>query len=248
MTLKRARWFHRWSLASSKMTIKTQAPWPLKALVFALVLGGGGALALWTYDLGRNLAGFSPGTLREQVTQLKELKAQLEKLTVERDQLATGANGADSKWNIERSAQQQQAKQVKALEADNIRLKEDLAFFESLLPTDTGPRGIAIRRLKVDMVAPNQLRYRVLVMQGGKGNVDFNGNLQLAVTTTQAGKSVMILFPDVKAGDADKYKISFKHYQRLEGVLTLPEGAAVKVVQARVLEKGQMRTQQSANL
>ncbi len=245
MTLRRTRWFDRWSPASYNVTIKTQMPWPLKVLAGVLVLGIGGALAMWTYDLGRSLTGFPSGATKQQLATLKE---QVEKLTAERDQLATAANGVDSKWNIERSAQQQLAKQAKTLEADNIRLKEDLAFFESLLPTNAGQQGIAIRRLKVDLVAPNQLRYRILVMQGGKGTVDFNGNLQFAVTTTQGGKSVMILFPDAKGTDADKYKISLKHYQRLEGILTLPDGVAVKVVQARVLERGQMRTQQSANL
>jgi hypothetical protein len=245
MALKQRRWLDRRSSASSKMTVRTQLPWPLKALLLVLVLGAGGALAMWAYDLGRNLTGFPSGASRQQIDALKE---KIENLTAERDKLATAANGAESKWNIERSAQAQLARQAKSLEADNIRLKEDLAFFEGLLPTNAGQLGIAIRRLKVDLVTPNQLRYRVLVMQGSKGKLDFNGNLQFLVAGSQHGKSVMILVPDAKASDADKYKVNFKHYQRLDGILMLPEGVTVKMVQARVLEKGQMRTQQSANL
>jgi hypothetical protein len=34
----------------------------------------------------------------------------------------------------------------------------------------------------------------------------------------------------------------------LEGVLTLPDGVIVKTLQARVLDRGQIRAQQSANL
>ena len=62
------------------------------------------------------------------------------------------------------------------------------------------------------------------------------------------GKSVMITFPDLKPAELDKFKLSFKHYQRVEGVLTLPEGTVAKTVQARVLENGQIRTQLSVNL
>jgi outer membrane murein-binding lipoprotein Lpp len=226
------------------MRIKTDLPWPLKAAVIGVVLGLGGAVAMWAYDLGRDFAGFGPGINRQQLTLLKE---QVEKLSAERDQLSVTVNAAESRFNIERSAQKQLAAQVKTLETENARLKEDLAFFESLLPADTG-QGVAIRRLATEWIAPNQIRYRLLVMQGGKGNNDFVGNLQFALTVVQGGKNAMMIFPQGNSSDTNKFKLSFKHYQRVEGVLTLPEGISVKAIQARVLEKGQIRAQQSANL
>ncbi len=202
-------------------------------------------MSMWFYGLGRSITGFNPSAIEEQLAVFQE---QAEKLRGERDQLSTTVNAAESQLNIERSAQKQLVMQVKALESENIRLKEDLAFFESLLPADTGSQGVSIRRLKADIVAPNQLRYRLLIMQGGKGGHDFVGNLQLAVTVLQGGKSAMIVFPDGKASDADKFKLGFKHYQRVEGVLILPEGALMKAVQARILDRGQIRAQQSSNL
>ncbi|MBI1890894.1 MAG: hypothetical protein HYS18_09625 [Burkholderiales bacterium] len=227
------------------MTIKTYLPWPLRIVLWVVVLGLGGAVAMWTYEMGRSFAGFPSGPTKEQVA---EYRAQIEKLTAERDRFQTTANSAESQINIERSSQKQLATQMRNLELENTRLKEDLAFFESLLPASTGPYGITIRRLKAEMIAPNQLRYRLLVMQGGKGEREFNGNLQLVVTVIQEGKSAMMTFPEGKPGEAEKYKIGFKHYQRLEGVLTLPEGVMMKAIQARVLERGQMRVQQSVNL
>lgn len=200
---------------------------------------------MWTYDLGRSFTGFIPGASREQLSTFRD---QFDKVKAERDQFSTTVNAAESQLNIERSAQKQLAAQVKALETENVRLKEDLAFFESLLPADTGAHGVSIRRLKAEIVAPNQLRYRLLVMQGGKGERDFVGNLQLAITVLQGGKSAMMTFPDASSSDVEKFKLGFKHYQRVEGVLTLPEGATIKNVQARILEKGQTRAQQSANL
>lgn len=234
-------------MAAPRMTIKSHLPWPLKVLLLALVLGFAGAIAMWVYDLGRSFAGYSSGLSHADVASLKEKVATL---TEERDRYQATANAAESQINMERSAQKQLALQVKTLETDNAKLKEDLAFFESLLPASTGAQGVSIRRLQVEPVAPNQVRYRILVMQGGKGTQEFNGNLQLTVTVLQAGKSAMMVFPDGKAApvDAEKYKLGFKHYQRMEGTLTLPEGAVTKAVQARVLERGQVRAQQSANL
>lgn len=243
MPLKRSHWWQRDSL--SKVSIEPQWPWPLRLLLAALVLALCAGSAWWAYRLGHGgaaggLAGAQAGGER------------IEQLLREREKLQSDANAAESKWNIERAAQQQLLKQVKTLETENVRLKEDLAFFESLMPADGGPRGLAIRRLNVDSPGQNQLRYRVLVMQGGKGDVEFNGTLALAVSGIQGGKSVTLMFPDPKAlpaqQNADSYKISFKHYQRLEGVLTVPDGVQVKSVQAKVLERGQMRAQQSANL
>lgn len=200
---------------------------------------------MWTYDLGRSFTGFNPGASREELTSFKE---QIDKIKTERDQFSTTVNAAESQLNIERSAQRQLAAQVKSLETENIRLKEDLAFFESLLPADTGAQGVSIRRLKAEVIAPNQLRYRLLVMQGGKGEREFVGNLQLAVTVLQGGKSAMMVFPDVNSREADKFRLGFKHYQRVEGILTLPDGVLIKAVQARILDKGQIRAHQSANL
>lgn len=244
-SMKLKLWFRRFSVSSPKMAVKTQLPWPMRLLWFAAVIVLGGAIAMWAYDWRHDLIGVSRDDAKEQLIKYKE---EVQKLTAERDRFSTTVNAAESQINIERAAQRQMAVQVKTLETENARLKEDLAFFESLLPNETGPLGISIRRLKADLVTPGQLRYRLLIMQGGKGDREFIGNLQLAVTVQQAGKSAMIIFPEATSTDLDKFKLSFKHYQRVEGMLSLPEGTLIKMVQARVLEKGQIRAQQSANL
>jgi hypothetical protein len=242
--MKLRLWRRRMSVSSPRMTITTRLPWPMRIALVGLV-GLAGAIAMWGYDNGRVRPGGRVDSTREQLADVME---QAEKLKAERDQYSTTVNAAESQINMERSAQKQLAAQVKALEQENMRLKEDLAFFESLLPNATGAQGVAIRRVKIDQIAPNQLRYRLLVMQGGKGDRDFVGSLQLVVSTLQGGKSAMINFPDGNPAEQEKFKLSFKHYQRVEGVLTLPDGATTKLVQARVLERGQIRAQQSANL
>lgn len=242
-SMKFKLWRQRMSISSPRLAIRRQLPWPVR-LLSVILIGLVGAAAMWFYDMGHSVPGRYQDNAKEQLVKYKE---QVEELTAERDRFSTTVNAAESRLNIERSAQKQLAVQVKALESENTRLKEDLAFFDSLLPNATGPAGVSIRRLKIDPLPSNQLRYRLLVMQGGKGDQSFVGDLQLVVTTIQGGKSAMMTFPDSAPAEQAKFKLSFKYYQRVEGVLTLPEGATAKLVQARVLERGQIRAQQSAN-
>jgi hypothetical protein len=238
-------WLRRLSISAPQMSIRTQLPWPIRAVLLAIVLGWAIAIGMWVYDLGRGFTGFNSDSTKLQIVSMKQ---QIEKLSAERDEFATTVNASESRLNIEKSVQAQLAAQLKTLEVENAKLKEDLVFFESLLPATTGSQGISIRRLMAEAVTPNQLRYRLLVMQGGKGEREFVGDLQLVVTVMQDGKSAMINFPDGKSGGAEKFKLGFKYYQRVEGMLTLPPGVLIKAVQARILDKGQVRAQQSANL
>lgn len=226
------------------MTIRAPWSWPARAGAVAAVAVAGAAAGIWAFENSRAFAGVSVEDAR---VQLVDYRDQLTRLTTERDQLSASVNSAESELNIERAAQRQLLNQVKALEQENARLKEDLAFFDSLLPNASAPQGVAIRRLKIDQVAPNQLRYRLLIMQGGKSEL-FSGVLQLVITTLHEGKSAMIVFPQEEDSDPGKFKLGFRHYQRMEGVLTLPDGVTATMVSARVLEKGQVRTQASVNL
>lgn len=240
-SLQRKRWLQRWSVAAPRMTIRNHLPWPLRAVFIAIVVGLGGAVAMWAYDAGRNFTGFNPGATKEQLTSLRE---QLEQVTAERDRYQTTVNASESQLNMERAMQTQLSEQIKSLQTENSKLKDDLSFFEGLLPA--GAQGIAIRSFRAEMVEPTQLRYRLLLMQGGKTVSDFTGNYQLVLTLFQNGKNAMMTLPKPEA--AASFKLSFKHYQRVEGVLDIPEGAIVKSVQVKVLERGAVRAQQSENL
>ena len=234
----------RLSISAPRMTVQTQRPWPLSLLILASAIGLGGAVAFWTYDLGREFS----GTKRLATPDAVAYQAQLQKLSADRDRLSATVNAAESQLTIERTAKNQLAAQLKGLETENTKLKEDLAFFESLLPTDTGTQEVAIRRLTVDAAGPNQLRYRMLLMQGGRGKTDFSGNLELVLTSLQGARSTVTLYPKVSDRDREKFKLRFRHYQRIEGILTIPDGVSARSLQARVLENGQVRAQVTTNL
>ncbi len=83
-------------------------------------------------------------------------------------------------------------KQMKALTAENAALKEDLAFFQTLMPSGGKDGGVAINRFLVQNDAqPGEYRYRLLVTQGGKDR-EFHGRLQLIVSMRQGGRELVL--------------------------------------------------------
>lgn len=232
--------FWKRRITAPNLKIQHSLPWPIKIGALVLLLGLGGALALWTYDLGRNLAFGS----KQSVTEFDAMREQVKQLTLERDRFASTANTIENQTNMDKSMQKELTEQISRLTTENHKLKEELAFFESLMPSASRPIGISLSRFSLEKTASNQASYRVLIMQGGKTSKEFSGELRLSLTLEQGGKSVIMDFPDVKSGDAGKLKVAFKHYQRLEGVITVPEGAVIKSAQATILERGEFRAKQ----
>jgi hypothetical protein len=95
---------------------------------------------------------------------------------------------------------------------------------------------------------PNQLRYRALVVQGGREEKNFQGSLQIVMTLVSEGKPLTLVVPDPKAGEAkqpDNMKLNFTRYLKVDGHVEIPAGATLKTFQLRVLERGAVRAQQA---
>ncbi len=236
----------RFGISAPRMTVTTHVAWYWRMLGLVAVLSCSLALAAWMYDAGRRFAGFDRSEAEQELSQLRE---SVGKLTQETASLHANVNASESKLQIERAAQTQLGRQVKALEDENARLKEDLAFFENLIPGEHRDNTLLINRFRVDPGAlPGEFRYRLLLLQGGRRDKPFQGNLQLLVTLQQDGKAAIIALPE--EGAAPAYKISFKYFQRVEGTFRVAPGARVKMVQVRIFEGGstQARATQSFNL
>ena len=128
--------------------------------------------------------------------------------------------------------------QVRQLEADNRTLREDLGFFEKLIPA-AKTDGLAIRALQAEVLGGMQLRWQVLVIQAARNAPEFNGRLELVLAGTLDGK------PWAQTQPPQGQSLQVKQYRRIEGVLDLPPQAVVKTVTARVLEGASVRTSQT---
>lgn len=244
--LRRLRQHH--GIAAPRLAVSPHVAWYWRALRIIVVLSISGALALWMYSAWRQFAGFDRGVPDEE---LRQLRARVGELEDQLPKLQAIADSSDARLKIEQTAQRNLARQVRELEADNARLKEDIAFFENLSAQDHADDRVTVARFKVESnVIPGEYRYRVLVMQGGARPREFSGRLQFIVTMQRDRKDVMLVVPDETSEPKSTYQITFKRFYRADGVFRVDPSGKVRSVQVRLLEKGsgQPRATQSYNL
>jgi cell division protein FtsB len=233
----------RLSISAPRMTVRSHLPWPLRWAAMALTLGLSAALALWAFEFGKGIAGIDDGSKEELVRLRDENKT----LSAEREKLISTVNTSESLMKTEKSVQDKLAMQVKQLEATNAQLKDDLRFFERLIPSNE-EKALAIRALQVEPGGVGEYKYRLLVIQTGKNPPEFNGRYDLQLTGTQGGKPWSGTFPGSDQQAEAPYRLSFKSYQRVEGALALPPDTVIKSIQARVVDKNGVRSTQTVKL
>ena len=224
----------RFGISAPKMTVRTHLAWYWRWTAMVLLASISLALAAWIYDAGMRFAGFDRSESEQEVKMLRESVIRLE---AETEKLQAVSNASESRLKIEQSVQSQLAAQVKVLDEENQRLKEDLAFFENLGPSKN---KLSINRFSVRKdVLPGEYRYRLLVLLGGGGrDHQFQGSLQLVINMQAQGRNGMIVLPDPSQPENPSFRLNFKYFQRVEGTFKMPELAKIRSVQVRVLEQG----------
>ena len=219
------------------MAVRSAMPWPIRWMVGAVMLGFSAAIGLWAFEFGKGIAGLDSNAEDE----LKLLRGEVMQLRQDREKAQTFANTSGSLLTAEKAAKEKMAAQLQQMESINLQLRDDLGFFEKLLPSG-GTDGVAIRGLQAELLSASQLRWQVLVIQPVKNAPDFNGKLDVTINGLLAGKPWTATLP----GGAQV--LQFKQYRRIEGVLDLPPQTVVKTVTAKVVEGTATRSAQSFKL
>lgn len=219
----------RLTISAPRMAVRSAMPWPIRWAIVAIVLGFCAAIGLWAFEFGKGIAGLDRNatqelaTLREEVTRLRD----------EHNKAQSVLNTSGSILTAEKATQERLAAQIKVLEADNRALRDDLGFFEKLIPA-AGTDGVAIRGLQAELLGDaaggGQMKWQVLVIQPVKNAVEFNGKLEVTFAGTLNGKPWMMSLP------GGPQALQVKQYRRIEGVVDLPPQVVVQNVSAKVLD------------
>jgi len=234
----------RLTVSAPRMAVRSALPWPFRWVVLAIVFGFCAAIALWAFEFGKDIAGLERGSkeeLQQARSQLEVLRAEVLNLKEERNKAQSIANTVDTLMTSEKVAQEKLAAQARQLEAENQSLRDDLGFFEKLIPT-AGVQGIAIRGLQAEVRNEREIKWQVLVIQALKNPPEFSGRLELTFTGVLNGKPWAAALP----GGAQAFKL--KQYGRIEGVFELPPQAVIKGVTAKVLDGSVTKAVQSIKL
>ena len=234
----------RLTVSAPRMSVRSALPWPFRWAVIAIVFGFCAAIGLWAFEFGKEIAGLDSGhkeTLQQARLALDALQIENQTLKSERDKAQSISNTASTVLTSEKVIQERLAEQNQQLRSENQSLRDDLGFFEQLIPT-AGAGGLAIRGLQAELRNGRDIKWQVLVIQSLKNAPEFNGRLELTFVGLQNGKPWSVSLPGGAQG------LRLKQYGRLEGVFELPAQTVVKGVTAKVLEGALTKAQQSIKL
>jgi len=224
----------RFGIDAPRLAVRLHMPWYWR---WSGVVAGGmlvAVVAWFTYDFGLEYAGFRQGEATRLRAQLDETVRQQQ---VELAELNAKTATAERLLQIERATYGDLARQVKSLAQENATLKEDLAFFQSLTAA-TGKEGaVSVNRFRLmPETVPGEYRYQLLLVQTGERAKEFHGRLQFVLNLQQDGRKVVLMLPPDAKVVSKEYQVSFKLFQRVEGMFRIAPNAAVKGLQVRVFE------------
>ncbi len=229
----------RFSISAQRLSVRPHIPWYVRwaiAIPFILALGG---VVWWAYDSGLELAGFHRG---QAVKELDELRESVVVLREENARLSSQAAAFERQAQMGQAANEEIASQINALSDENIRLKENLAFFQNLpLAQGVNESDLSILRLKVERDSlPGEYNCRLILVQSVKQRGKaFLGHMQLIVNAVQDGKKVVLQFPIENAPqELAAYQLNFKYYQVIDRAFKVSPDIAIENVQVRVFERG----------
>lgn len=187
----------------------------------------------------------------EEQGSLRRRLAELERTTVE----------LQGRLLVEESARRSLEGALRTSQADLGKAKDTIAFYEQLHPP--GPKGaVTIRALDIGASGPH-LKYRLLLMRSGANGQPFEGSLQFVATGRVKGERVRVELQPATVnsaeenggeeagpqGDAERAPVvRFTDFQRLSGVLGLPEGFIPEKVTLNVLEGKTVRVTREVDL
>lgn len=215
----------RLSVSAPRVIVRSHLPWPLRWAVAAVVLGFSGALALWAFETGKDLAGLEADAKAE----LARLRVEVQQLRDDRDRAQSIANVADGIIRTEQATHERLAQELRQAQARAQDLEADLGFFQRLLPAAPG-QPLQLRALQAEAIAPGRTRYQMLVMQPGKAPPAFHGRYDILLGGRLAGQPWSLTLP----GGAQP--LTIRQYARVDGLIDHPPEVVLQTVQARVFD------------
>jgi len=234
----------RLTISAPRMSVRSAMPWPVRWAVAAIVLGFCAAIALWAFEFGKDIAGLDHGTKQELIklrAEVDGMHVELDKAQEDRDKAQSIADTIGTLVTAGKASEDKLIEQVKQLQAENQSLRNDLGFFEKLIPSG-GVEGVAIRGLQAEFQNGKDLKWQVLVIQASKNASEFSGGLEMTFSGMLNGKPWTATLPN------GALPLKIKQYGRLEGIFEVPAQVQVKGVAAKVLEGGSVRASQSLKL
>jgi len=227
-------------ISAPLMVVRAHVPWYKRVLFFAIGLLLVALLAYGAYEAGRGVGNkVDDGVIAASDPALEQILEASNCLKKYNEALCTQIADLVRQLQISNATRVDLAKQVKALDEENERLREDLSLFQRLISgnDETADGELVIHRFSLEpSQIPGEYLYTLLLAQGGKRLKNFVGNLEFAVELKQDGEKKLISLVDENASKG--FPVDFRYYHRLEKSFQVPTETVVENLQVRIFENG----------
>lgn len=218
--------------------IQKRQPW---RKVLALVAAG---LALGA--AGYYLAEYQQETRDQRVTRLemqrKSMLKENEQLTGENDDLKARVAILERSKQIDDKAYADVDTYLKQLRGEILELREEVAFYRGIVSSNE-TKGVLIHTFIVEREgSTDAYRYSLVLTRNMRNDRLVSGTVNLLVSGEMHGDLKQLSLKEVSDSDSSALKFRFKHFQRLEGRMTLPKGFVPHRVVVNVQTRGGRRT------
>ncbi|MFT5447524.1 MAG: hypothetical protein ACI9DC_002699 [Gammaproteobacteria bacterium] len=198
-------------------------------VLLAALIGGGAWLTLRA----------ERGELESSITRSAIEKARLlrenKTIKVQREVLSRRLAMLERSAQVKSRAYAQVDAQLNELQREILELKEDIAFYRGIVSEDSNGNRVQLQRLVLERDGgPQDYLFRLVLTRGKQDDKVTNGVLLLSVDGEQDGERVRLTLEQLSTFPVTKLQFSFKHFQRLEGRLHLPERFVPKRVVIKV--------------
>jgi hypothetical protein len=196
----------------------SRAPW-LPALTAALVCAFVGWFA---FERGQLSAGHDAvGEARQR----KALADRVSRLQAENGRLNAKVAELEMARRLDRDAYGQVERTLGEMQSQLARQGDDLAFYRSIVSPADGVQGLRIQRFEVDSGAtPAEFVLKLTLVQAMRHDSVVSGLVQVVVNGMQGDRPARLPVGDPGGRSRDSVPFSFRYFQTLEQVVTLPEG------------------------
>ena len=195
-----------------------------------------GAGGYGLYDFGRFRGGYDELVSQQDIG---KLESEIEQL-IQRNDLLVNQNAMLDRYSrIDRNAHEEVKAALNSAQQKSIELREELAFYRSLVSPSEMEPGLHIQNFSAEVDAePASFNYKLVLTQVRKNNRAAVGVVLLRFSGLVDGNAVIYSLSDIAKVNTEDLNFNFKYFQSFEGNLRFPTRFVPKSVSITVKPEG----------
>ena len=191
------------------------------------------------YRLGNYYHGY-------QKQQINVKNQQLTKLYKQVDQSVKQIHYLQVELDMEKLANQHALDNMKTMEAEQYRIKKQLAFYEKVMAPEKRADGVVLDSIIVNPSdIPQLYHFQLVLVQQDKRKKYANGYVSLRFTGNIANQQKIVSISDISSITKSQLSFNFKYFQMIEGDFRVPKAMLLEKVDiAVILPKGRWQKYQ----